>query len=128
MKRHESETTAVLSQSIKRIDALGKVRGETPYPGDIDIDGQLWLRIKFSERAHARVISVDASRAEALSGVARVFTSRDVPVNEYGLVMKDQPVLCGPGGGKAGTDVVRLLYGHGGDGGGGDGRHRQAGA
>ena len=101
------ETTAVLSQSIKRIDALGKVRGETPYPGDIDIDGQLWLRIKFSERAHARVISVDASRAEALPGVARVFTSRDVPVNEYGLVMKDQPVLCGPGGGKAGTDVVR---------------------
>ena len=37
----------------------------------------------------------------------RVFTSRDVPVNEYGLVIKDQPVLCGPGGDKPGTDVVR---------------------
>ena len=44
---------------------------------------------------------------EALPGVARVFTSRDVPVNEYGLVIKDQPVLCGPGGAKAGADVVR---------------------
>ena len=65
------------------------------------------MRIKFSERAHARVIDVDAGRAEALPGVIRVFTSRDVPVNEYGLVMKDQPVLCGPGGDKAGTDVVR---------------------
>ena len=100
-------TSAVISQSIKRIDARGKVTGETPYPGDIDIDGQLWMRIKFSERAHARVLKVDASRAEALDGVIRVFTSRDVPVNEYGLVIKDQPVLCGPGGDKPGTDVVR---------------------
>ncbi len=102
-----NETTAVISESIKRIDARGKVTGETPYPGDIDIDGQLWMRIKFSERAHARVIRVDASPAEALPGVIRVFTSQDVPVNEYGLVMKDQPVLCGPGGDKAGADVVR---------------------
>ena len=102
-----NEETAVIGESVRRIDARDKVTGEARYPGDIDIEGQLWLRIKFSERAHARVISVDASRAEALPGVIRVFTSRDVPVNEYGLVMKDQPVLCGPGGGKAGADVVR---------------------
>ena len=102
-----NETTAVISESMKRIDARGKVTGETPYPGDIDIEGQLWMRIKFSERAHARVARIDASQAEALPGVIRVFTSQDVPVNEYGLVMKDQPVLCGPDGDKAGTDVVR---------------------
>ena len=97
----------VIGESIKRIDARGKVTGETQYPGDIDIEGQLWLRIKFSERAHARVLGVDSSAAAALPGVLRVFTSLDVPVNEYGLVIKDQPVLCGPGGDKAGTDVVR---------------------
>ena len=97
----------VIGESIKRIDARGKVTGETQYPGDIDIEGQLWLRIKFSERAHARVLGVDSSAAEALPGVLRVFTSRDVPVNEYGLVIKDQPVLCGPGGDIAGADVVR---------------------
>ncbi len=102
-----AKQTTVLSQSIKRIDARGKVTGETLYPGDIDIEGQLWMRVKFSERAHARVLRVDASRAEALPGVIRVFTSRDVPVNEYGLVIKDQPVLCGPGGDKPGTDIVR---------------------
>jgi len=101
------DKTVVIGQSVKRIDALGKVTGETPYPGDIDIEGQLWMRIKFSDRAHARVINVDASKAEALEGVISVFTSLDVPVNEYGLVIKDQPVLCGPGGDKVGTDVVR---------------------
>lgn len=101
------DKTVVIGQSIKRIDALGKVTGETPYPGDIYIDGQLWMRIKFSDRAHARVLNVDTSQAEALDGVVGVFTSADVPVNEYGLVFKDQPVLCGPGGNKVGTDVVR---------------------
>lgn len=104
MPKHE---TVVIGQSVKRIDALGKVTGETSYPGDIDIDGQLWMRIKFSDRAHARVLNIDTSQAEALDGVIRVFTSADVPVNEYGLVIKDQPVLCGPGGDKAGTDMVR---------------------
>lgn len=97
----------VIGQSVKRIDAVGKVTGETPYPGDLDIDGQLWMKIKFSDHAHARVVNVDASAALSLPGVVAVFTSRDVPVNEYGLVMKDQPVICGPGGDKAGTDVVR---------------------
>ena len=101
------DKTLVIGQSVRRIDALGKVTGETPYPGDIDIDGQLWMRIKFSDRAHARVLNIDTSKAEALEGVVRVFTSADVPVNEYGLVIKDQPVLCGPGGNKVGTDVVR---------------------
>ncbi|MCY4070179.1 MAG: xanthine dehydrogenase family protein molybdopterin-binding subunit [Chloroflexi bacterium] len=102
-----AEPSAVINQSVKRIDARGKVTGETLYPGDIDIEGQLWMRVKFSARAHARVLHVDASRAEALPGVLRVFTSQDLPVNEYGLVIKDQPVLCGPGGDKPGTDVVR---------------------
>ena len=100
------ERTGVIGESAQRMDALGKVTGAAPYPGDIDMDGQLWMRIKFSDRAHARVLAVDASKAESLPGVRRVFTSADVPVNEYGLVIKDQPVLCGPGD-KEGSDAVR---------------------
>lgn len=99
--------TIVIGQSIKRIDAPGKVTGETAYAGDIDIDGQLWLKIKYSDRAHARVLNVDSSEALALDGVVAVFTSLDVPVNEYGLVIKDQPVICGPGSDIPGTDIVR---------------------
>jgi CO/xanthine dehydrogenase Mo-binding subunit len=103
----EKERNVVIGQSLKRIDALGKVTGETPYPGDIDMDGQLWMKIRFSDRAHARVISIDTSEAEALPGVVRIFTARDVPCNEYGLVTKDQPVLCGPGSDMPGADIVR---------------------
>jgi CO/xanthine dehydrogenase Mo-binding subunit len=32
-----------------------------------------------------------------------------VPVNEYGLIMNDQPVLCGPGSSKEYADRVRFI-------------------
>ncbi len=38
-----------------------------------------------------------------------VFTARDVPVNEYGLIVPDQPVLCGPGSVKPYSDRVRFI-------------------
>jgi CO/xanthine dehydrogenase Mo-binding subunit len=101
------DKTIVVGQSIRRIDAVGKVTGQSPYPGDIDMAGQLYMKLRFSDHAHARVIAVDTSAAEALPGVHAVLTAKDVPVNEYGLVTKDQPVLCGPGSSKPGTDVVR---------------------
>jgi CO/xanthine dehydrogenase Mo-binding subunit len=92
-----NDKAKALGQNITRIDAAGKVTGETAYPGDINLDGQLWMKIRYSDRAHARVVAVDTRAAEALPGVVRIFTAKDVPQNEYGLVMKDQPVLCGPG-------------------------------
>jgi len=101
------EKSFSIGQSVKRIDAYGKVTGETPYPGDINMSGQAWMKIRFSDRAHARVINVNTQKALAFPGVIGVLTSQDVPINEYGLVTKDQPVLCGPGGDKSGTDVVR---------------------
>ena len=101
------DKTIVIGKTVNRIDALGKVTGETPYPGDMNLDGQLWLKIRYSDRPHARVVSVDTTEAEALPGVAGIFTAKDVPVNEYGLVLKDQPVLCGPGSDIPGADIVR---------------------
>ncbi len=101
------EKTVTVGQSVRRIDARGKVTGEASYPGDIDMPGQLWMKIRFSDRAHARITAIDTGAAEAYPGVRRVFTARDVPVNEYGLVTKDQPVLCGPGSTIPYADIVR---------------------
>ncbi|MCA9903572.1 MAG: hypothetical protein KC547_06925, partial [Anaerolineae bacterium] len=103
----EKSRNIAIGQNMHRIDAHGKVTGATPYPGDFEMDGQLWMKIRFSDRAHARVLRIDTSKATALPGVHGVFTAADVPVNEYGLVNKDQPVLCGPGSPMPGADVVR---------------------
>lgn len=102
-----NEKFFAIGQSIKRIDAAGKATGETPYPGDIDMAGQLWMKIKFSDRAHARIVSMNTQAAEALPGVVAVFTAKDIPVNEYGLIIKDQPVICGPGSANPKADIVR---------------------
>lgn len=101
---HKSVT---IGRSVRRIDAVGKVTGETPYPGDINVPGQLWMKIRFSDRAHARIVEIDTRDALATPGVVAVFTAKDVLVNEYGLVTKDQPVLCGPGSAMPGADIVR---------------------
>ncbi len=99
----------MIGESIKRLDALGKVTGQTLYPGDIDMPEQAYMKILFAGRPHARIRSIDTSTAEALPGVLAVFTAKDVPVNEYGLIMDDQPVLCGPGSPKPFTDRVRFV-------------------
>ncbi len=98
-----------IGKSVPRVDARGKVTGETPYSGDLTMPGMLHMKILFAERPHARVLSIDTSKAEAAPGVAAVYTAKDIPVNEYGLQWQDQPVLCGPGSSKPGTDVVRFV-------------------
>ncbi len=86
-----------VGSSIPRVDAVDKVTGLAPYPGDIDLPGQAWMKIVFAGTPHARITRLDVSKAQAAPGVIAVFTAADVPVNEYGLIMPDQPVLCGPG-------------------------------
>ncbi len=99
----------VIGKPIPRVDALGKVTGETLYPGDINLPGQAYMKILFAKRPHAIVRSINTSRADALPGVIATFTAKDVPVNEYGLIYNDQPVLCGPGSSKPYADRVRFI-------------------
>lgn len=82
-----------LGQSLTRIDARAKVTGEAAFPGDVNLPGQLWMKVLFARRPHARIKRLDISQAQAAPGVVYVFTSRDVPVNEFGLGSKDVPVL-----------------------------------
>src|SRR5215217_2978070 len=98
-----------IGKPLPRVDARGKVTGETLYSGDLSLPGMLHMKLLFSDRPHARVLSIDTSQAEAAPGVVAVYTAQDVPVNEYGLQWQDQPVLCGPVSSKPGTDIVRFV-------------------
>ncbi|HPR34556.1 MAG TPA: xanthine dehydrogenase family protein molybdopterin-binding subunit [Anaerolineaceae bacterium] len=97
-----------IGKSITRLDVVAKVTGEAKYPGDFQFSDQLVMKVLFAHRAHARVLAIDTTQAEAMEGVVMVLTAKDVPVNEYGLGVNDQPVLCGPGSSIEGTDVVRF--------------------
>ena len=76
-----------------RIDSHGKVTGEAEYPADRVPDNALWAKVVFTDRPHARLLSLDVSAARATDGVVLVLTGADVPINEYGLTLFDQPVM-----------------------------------
>lgn len=98
-----------IGKPLPRVDARGKVTGEALYSGDLTMPDMLYMKILFANRPHARISGIDVSQAEAAPGVVAVYTARDIPVNEYGLQWQDQPVLCGIGSSRPGTDVVRFI-------------------
>src|SRR5258706_13629143 len=98
---------SAIGQSTKRIDAVGKVTGETLYPGDIDMPGQLWMKILFAGRPHARIRAIDTRRAEHVPGVVAAFSARAVPDNEACPGPPHQPVRCGAGSAAAGRGGAR---------------------
>jgi CO/xanthine dehydrogenase Mo-binding subunit len=86
---------SVVGTSPIRRDAADKVAGTATYPADLMPVDALHAVVVFTDQPHARLVSLDVSAAEAIDGVVAVVTSADVPVNEYGLTMFDQPVLIG---------------------------------
>ncbi len=85
-----------LGQSISKADAVAKATGRALYAQDVRLDEMLEVFVVFSDQPHARILRLDTTVAAAMEGVYAVITAADVPVNEYGLTMFDQPVLVGP--------------------------------
>jgi CO/xanthine dehydrogenase Mo-binding subunit len=85
---------SLIGKSEPRHDALGKVTGAAKYPADLVKDSMVKLKVVFANRPHAKILSIDTSRALAHPGVIAVFTAKDVPYNRFGLVDADQPLLC----------------------------------
>ena len=83
----------MIGTSLPRIDARAKVTGQALYPGDLVAPGMAHAKVLFARRPHALVKTIDLREALALPGVIDIFTGRDMPNNEYGLVLFDAPVL-----------------------------------
>ena len=98
-----------------RVDGHGKVSGEAQYPADRIPADALWAKVVFTDQPHARLLSLDVSAARATDGVVMVLTGADVPVNEYGLTLFDQPVMISiehTGGSDVPCDVSRWEADH----------------
>jgi CO/xanthine dehydrogenase Mo-binding subunit len=97
-----------IGQSVPRVDAVEKVKGEAVFASDMVMPGQACLKMLMAHRPHALVKRVDTSKAESLPGVLIVLTAKDVPCNEFGYYSYDQPVFCGASE-KLYTDRVRFV-------------------
>jgi CO/xanthine dehydrogenase Mo-binding subunit len=74
-------TQRAVGRELVRHDAVEKVAGRTRYAADFALPGMLHAVLKRADVAHARLLGVDISAAEAVPGVAAVMTAKDVPEN-----------------------------------------------
>ena len=76
-------TFAVVGRAIPRVEGVEKVTGRARYSYDIRLPGQLYARVLRSPHPHARIVSIDTSRAEALPGVRAVLSANNAPPIEW---------------------------------------------
>lgn len=78
---------SVVGKRLPRIDAGERVCGRAIYPADLVRPGMAIGRIKRSIYAHARIVSIDTSKAKALKGVLAVITAADFPNVKPGTII-----------------------------------------
>ena len=88
-----------IGQRTIRPDGADKVTGRAAFAADTNMPGMIWGKVLRSPHPHARIKSIDTSKAEALPGVKAVVTARDIvdfPI-EKGAVMlgiQDMRWMC----------------------------------
>jgi CO/xanthine dehydrogenase Mo-binding subunit len=99
MKRatHATETPQV-GRSVPRLESWLKVTGHAEYVHNLRLPGMLYGKIFRSTIAHGRIKRIDVAAAQAVAGVYRVITAREirelVPEPYYGPAFHDQPILA----------------------------------
>jgi CO/xanthine dehydrogenase Mo-binding subunit len=74
------EPLATVGHPTPRIDAVERVTGQAHYTNDVQLPGMLFARVLRSPHPHARIRSIDVSKAKALPGVKAVITHENCQV------------------------------------------------
>ncbi len=99
----QKEDLAVVGHPLPKVDAWGKVTGETRFADDFFLPRMAYAKIRRSDHPHALIKKVDTSRAKVLPGVYAVITGHDLPPIKFGIlpVSQDEETLC--------TEKVRFV-------------------
>src|SRR5262245_66504501 len=91
-----------LGMNVSRADGPAKIRGWAQYTADVELPGMVYAKVLRSSYPHAKLVRVDASRAEKLSGVVAVLTRDDLKgmKDYFGQVVEDETVV----------EVVRVRF------------------
>ena len=86
----------VVNHSIPRRDGRVKVTGKATFVSDLRLIGMAYAKVLRSPYAHAKIVSIDKSKAESHPGVHCVVTGYDLDgLNPYyGHAVKDHPLLA----------------------------------
>jgi xanthine dehydrogenase large subunit len=91
-----ADITTGVGKSVKHESADKHVSGEAIYVDDrLEFPNQLHVYARMSDRAHARIVSIDTAPCYAIPGVAIAITSKDVPGQlDIGPVVAGDPLLA----------------------------------
>ena len=81
--KHVEKDTKIIGTSPIRPDGVPKVTGMAQYGADYSLPGMLWAKVLRSPHAHARIRSINTSKAAALKGVKAVITGHDFPEQKH---------------------------------------------
>ena len=92
----------VIGTARPKVDAPAKCTGQTLFADDLDLPRMLWCKLLRSPHPHARIISLDATKARAFPGVHAVLTGAELPI-QFGIlpVSQDEEALC--------REIVRFI-------------------
>ena len=97
--RTGERTLQIIGQATPSVEGAAKVTAEARYLEDLQATGMIYGKICRSPLPHARILDIDTSAAERLSGVISVVTARDLPDIKFSFVpeLADKTPLCAPG-------------------------------
>ncbi len=84
--KNTEQLMKVVGTSPVRPDGVPKVTGLAQYGADYSLPGMLWAKVLRSPHAHARILSVDTSKAAALPGVKGIILGSDFPDHPFDYV------------------------------------------
>ena len=88
----------IIGQSIPKVDAVSKVTGQAKYATDLVMDDMLYMMALRAPYPHAIIRKIDIEKARQVPGIVQIITRQDLEdLNNFGLIIKDQPTLVGVG-------------------------------
>jgi CO/xanthine dehydrogenase Mo-binding subunit len=101
----------IAGTSPRRLDGVEKVTGAAVYTGDLELPGMGFAKVLRSPAPHARIVKIDARKAETLPGVFAVLTRDDLSGlnSRYGAIYKDQSIVAADKVRYAGDPVAAVL-------------------
>ncbi len=92
---HEPQGDLGVGKSPYGRDVVAKAMGLPIFADDRSFENMLYGKLVYANRPHAKIVSIDTSKAEAMEGVETVATHKDIPgFDRFGLINKNQQILA----------------------------------
>jgi len=93
---------SIIGSRQKRVDARGKLTGDTRFVTDISVDNMLHAAPVYSHVPYGKLLNIDSDSIHNDPDFVAFYTAKDIPgENQVGVILEDQPLMA--------DDIVRYI-------------------